>query len=85
MTNRTLADLNADIRPERPTDWVEDDAPKWSAHHLPEPRATRSMSFAFMAVAAGVVAIVLATTLSAPIKTEGSKMEPMRFQSMAQK
>jgi len=58
--------------------------PAWSAHNLPKAKAPPMLGFSVLAVAAGLVVIVLATTLSGPIRTAGTKMEPARFQASAQ-
>ena len=62
----------------------EAEATGWSAQNLPPQKETRAVRFSVIAVAAGLVAIILATAMSGPIRTAGSKMEPKRFQASAQ-
>jgi hypothetical protein len=54
------------------------ETPVWSAHNLPKAKATRMQSFSVLAVAVGLVVIVLASAVKNPIQTTGSKMEPTR-------
>jgi len=62
----------------------KDDTPVWSARNLPKPTAPRMQRFSVLAVAAGLVAIVLTSTLQGPIQTAGTRMEPARFQVSVQ-
>lgn len=55
------------------------DTPAWSAHNLPKPKTSPMLGFSVLAVAAGLIAIVLASAASGPIRTSGTKMEPSRF------
>lgn len=53
----------------------------WSVHHLPEPKIPLRLRLSVIAVAFGLAAAVLATTVSSPINTAGIRMEPKRFQA----
>lgn len=57
--------------------------PAWSAHNLPRAKTSPMLGFSVLAVAAGLVAIVLATAVSGPIQTTGTQMEPSRFAAPA--
>jgi hypothetical protein len=56
----------------------------WSAQNLPKPKTTPMLRFAVLAVAAGLVVIVAASTVKGPIQTTGTKMEPARFSAPVQ-
>jgi hypothetical protein len=55
----------------------------WSAHHLPEPAAPRSLRYSTLAVAVGLTVAIVASAMWTPIRTTGTRMEPARFQTPA--
>jgi hypothetical protein len=60
------------------------DTQAWSAHNLPKPKPSRMMRFSALAVAVGLITVVLASAVKDPIPTGGARMEPTRFTTSVQ-
>jgi hypothetical protein len=64
---------------------TEAETPVWSAHHLPKEKLTFKQNFWLLAVAAGLIAVVVASAVKDPVRTTGTQMEPGRFTTTLQK
>jgi hypothetical protein len=60
------------------------ETPVWSARNLPQQKPSRMMHFTAVAVAVGLIAIMLASAVKGPIRTGGTSMEPQRFTTSPQ-